>query len=85
MCSDECIPGTHTFPACAVREGMARMLPEQVNKLRDAAEYRRAEPLAELLREAEAAHLAYKLRYKHGRSDADWATWYASWLTGRLS
>ena len=40
------------------------------------------EGLAALLREAEAAHGAYERQL--GQRDADWPTWYARYVLGRL-
>ncbi len=40
------------------------------------------EQLAELLREAEAAHAEYER--KLGRPDADWPAWYAQYIVDKL-
>jgi len=41
-----------------------------------------AERLAELLREAEAAHAEYEETL--GRRDDDWPSWYASYIVAKL-
>lgn len=42
-----------------------------------------AERLAELLREAEAAHGEYEQELGH--RDEDWPSWYASYIVDRLA
>jgi len=41
------------------------------------------ERLAQLLREAEAAHAAYEKSL--GRADADWPTWYAGFILEKVA